>query len=513
MTDSVGGLTALEEGANVGEIEACLRRLGAEFGLADRLGREVLRRRAIDELKRLGIAAPGRIVDAALPRPAGEVSDTTGQGSAVTFPEVDQWPEPVDGAALLDSLNELIERFVAMPEHGATAAVLWILFTQLHDVFTISPILAVTSPEKRCGKTTLLELLGALVARPLPASNITTAAVFRIVELCAPTLLIDEADTFVRGNDELRGVLNCGHRRDSAFVIRSVGDDHEPRQFCTWCPKAIACIGDLPETLEDRAIVLRMRRRRSDETVERLRLDRTPELEILRSQMARWAADHEDQLREVDPEIPTGLHDRAADNWRPLLAIADAAGGVWPGRTRQAATCLSGSKDDEQAPGAMILTDIAGLFRDLGLDRLKSDEIIRHLVKLEHRPWPEYKNDKPLSMGQLARLLRRFDIRPKSIRFDDGVLRGYELSDFRDAFARYLPTDPQQAQQQQRDALFGELQGHNNPSHVADPARSGNARRSAFVSDVADESVQSDTAIADLEREVERAGIVGEPFQ
>jgi putative DNA primase/helicase len=96
------------------------------------------------------------------------------------------------------------------------------------EAFDISPLLSITSPTKRCGKSTLLDIVALLAPRAVPASNITAASLFRIVEKFSPTLLVDEADTFLGDNDELRGIINSGHRRSSAFVVRTVGDDHEP---------------------------------------------------------------------------------------------------------------------------------------------------------------------------------------------------------------------------------------------------------------------------------------------
>ena len=163
-------------------------------------------------------------------------------GSAVLFPEPEPWPDEVDGAVLLDALAKTFTRHVVLPVGGADAAALWTLHAHAHDTAAISPILAITSPTPECGKTTLLTLLGALVPKPLAASNITAAPLFRAVEKWRPTLLIDEADTFLRDSDELRGVINSGHNRGTAFVIRSVGDDHEPRRFMTWAPRARALI-------------------------------------------------------------------------------------------------------------------------------------------------------------------------------------------------------------------------------------------------------------------------------
>src|SRR5262249_17680748 len=150
-----------------------------------------------------------------------------------------------------------------------------------------------------------------------------------------PTLIIDEADTFLAENEELRGILNSGHNRRNAFVVRSVGENFDPKQFSTWAPKAIAKIGKLPPTLYGRSIRLELQRKTADETVKPLRADRLEHLKPLLQKAARWAADNINALREADPELPKELHGRAADNWRPLIAIADRAGGEWPKRARE----------------------------------------------------------------------------------------------------------------------------------------------------------------------------------
>jgi hypothetical protein len=138
---------------------------------------------------------------------------------------------------------------------------------------------------------TRARIVERLVARPLPTANATVAAIFRIIELARPTLLIDEADTFLKENDELRGILNTGHRRGGQ-VLRTVGEDHEPRQFSTWAPAAIAMIGRLPDTLNDRSVVINLRRRKPTEKVKSFRRDRAGDLDVLARKMARWAHDH-----------------------------------------------------------------------------------------------------------------------------------------------------------------------------------------------------------------------------
>ena len=282
--------------------------------------------------------------------------DEAGSGGLWQDPE--PWPEAVAGADLLDALAGTFERHVVAPTGAVNAFALWTLFAHAHDAAYISPILALTSPTAECGKTTVLTLLGALVPRPLAASNITAAALFRAVEKWAPTLLIDEADTFLQDSDELRGVINSGHNRGAAFVIRTVGDSHDPKQFKTWAPKAIALIGKLKETIASRSIHIELRRMTPGDSVEPVRPDRLGHLQPLLRQAARWAEDHLEALRRADPIMPAALVGRAADNWRTLLAIADAAGGDWPDRARRAAEALTASTTAGQAAGIMLLADI-----------------------------------------------------------------------------------------------------------------------------------------------------------
>ena len=227
--------------------------------------------------------------------------DGAKQGRALSLPEPQPWHEPIDGGELLRGLSAAIRRHVVMPDHVADAAAMWVVHTYIVDCFGISPRLAITSPEKSCGKTTLLDVLSRLVWRPLSTANATAAAIFRVVEMLRPTLLIDEADTFLRDNEELRGVLNSGHRHGGS-VLRTVGDDHEPRPFATYSACAIALIGKLPATLADRSITAELRRRLASEAVEPLRHDRTTHLDTLARKAARWASDNADRVRGADPD-------------------------------------------------------------------------------------------------------------------------------------------------------------------------------------------------------------------
>ena len=365
-------------------------------------------------------------------RAAGQEAEE--EDSFLKDPEA--WPDPVDGAGVLDLLSETATSHIVLPDGTAEALALWVLFSHAHDCFDVSPVLGITSPTPECGKTTVLTFLGAVVPRPLPAANITPAAVFRAVEKWSPTLLIDEADTFLRDNNELRGILNSGHQRRNAYVVRTVGEDHEPKRFRTWAPKAVALIGKLPATLSSRAVHIEMRRKTAAERVTPLRLDRLGHLEQLQRQAARWAQDNVHALRQADPQMPPTLHGRTADNWRPLLAIADLVGERWAERARCIAAKLN-SEQVEETAGVMLLEDIRAYFEELSKDECNSAELVAWLVDREDRPWCEWKAGRPLTQRQLARLLEPFGISPRQI-WKGRNLRGYEKGQFPDAFTRYL---------------------------------------------------------------------------
>lgn len=364
------------------------------------------------------------------------------QGTAALFTAIEPWPHEVDGAECLDNLSDSCKRFMALPDHGDTALSLWVLFTHLIDAVEVAPILAVTAPEKRCGKTTCLEWLGRLANRPLPASNITVSALFRAVEKWRPTLLIDEADTFLKNSDELRGIINSGHTKQSAFVIRTVGDEYEPRLFSTWSAKAIAMIGSLPDTTADRSIHLEMRRKLAHEHIDKMREAGDHFMELQRK-CSRWACDNIHSLNE-SVSVPGALHDRAADNWRPLIAIADLSGGKWPVLARQAAITLTGRTDNEST-STELLRDIREIFKNLHDDRISTTVLIEKLVELEEAPWATWNRGKPISPRQIAKRLREFGITSNvTVRFSDKTAKGYKLDQFEDDFTRYLSVTPSQ---------------------------------------------------------------------
>ena len=387
-------------------------------------------------------------LDAAVTARRKELTPTAnvGSGRPLEMPTILPAEHPVDGAMLLQTMLDILVEYLVLPAHAAVAIALWIIRAWCDDAFSISPRLAILSPVKRCGKTTLLEIIAKLLPRPLSTSNVTASVIFRVIEKLHPSLLIDEADTFMKENEELRGIVNSGHRRDSASVLRNVGDDHEPRSFSTWSPMVIAAIGTLPDTIEDRSIVVSMRRKQPGETVQGIRWNSRHgetvrvQLQTVARALARWSFDHTRKLKDIDPAIPNGLHDRAADNWSPLLTIAHAIGGTWIEQANAAAVALSTGETKMEPRGIELLRDLAELFKADARERFPSQGLCDALALLEERPWGDYRRGKPITSAQLARLLKDFGIQSQSLRTDAGVCRGYYREAFDDPFARYLTT-------------------------------------------------------------------------
>jgi putative DNA primase/helicase len=358
-------------------------------------------------------------------------------GSVMVFENPEPWPDPVNGDELLSFASELFRKYVVMDDVAADACALWVVNSYTHEINRVSPILAITSPDKRCGKTTLLELLSKLCCRPLSTSHATPAAIFRAVEQFWPTILFDEGDLSVEGDSDIRCILNSAHTRSGAYVLRCVGDGHEMRRFSTWSPKVIAAIGSLAPTLHDRSIHVRLKRKKKVDTVDRLRNLNPTATTDLCSQLARWAKDNVDSLAKSRPELPEELHDRAQDNWEPMLAIADQVGMIWPERARKAAIELSSGDLEDDAIGVRLLRDIQIVLDKKGVVRIHSSDLLEELLVLDEGPWINYKG-KGISTSEVARLLRQFDVKSKQLRIDGLNRHGYEAKDFGDPFSRYL---------------------------------------------------------------------------
>jgi putative DNA primase/helicase len=360
------------------------------------------------------------------------------QGHAMAFDDPEPWPKPVNGAHVLNELEETFTRYVVLPDGAAAALALWSVHTYVFDAFDCSPRLNVSSPEKGCGKTTLRDVLAELVARPLATENLTVPVLFRVIELYRPTVLADECDAWIRDNDELRGMLNAGHRR-SGQALRCEGEKNEVRAFNVFAPAVLCGIGELPSTLDDRSIKVRLERAKLGELRERFDSRRTQREQELRRRITRFCADHRAELTECDPLLPPGVFNRLADNWRPLFAIAEIAGGGWPERAAASFARLVFKEDGvRQGIGIMLLVDIQQIFREAGAHRLFSRELIAKLCSMTDRPWPEAHRGKPVTEIWLAKRLHPFRILPKTIRIESERAKGYELASFEEAFSRYI---------------------------------------------------------------------------
>ena len=379
----------------------------------------------------------------------------TATGRGVSLPVVEPWPDPVPGGELLDELTAAVRRHVILRREAAEAVALWIMHTWVACRFQHTPRLSITSPVKRCGKSTLLDVLRATCHRPLKADNISASGVFRTVEALAPvTLLLDEADSFIADNEELRGILNSGFER-SGEVIRvvEVEGEHQPIRFRTFGPLALAGIGARPSTLEDRSLPVELQRKGAAETATKLRAPGArAHLAELARKLARWASDRRMSLP-LDPAIPEKMGDREGDIAVPLLSIADDAGGLWPARARAALLDVFGKRAAEGGnteAGALLLADLRQLFRATPSlpdkpRQLPSTAITTALAGMEERSWPEWKGGKPITPPQLARLLAPFGIRPMNIRMGKVVVKGYTEPALTDAWARYLPAETPQS--------------------------------------------------------------------
>lgn len=353
------------------------------------------------------------------------------------------FPPSGDFGECLDQVEAFVRRYVVLPSEAESVALtLWIAHTYMIDQAETSPYLAITSAEKRCGKSRLLDVLELLVARPWKATLPTEAVMFRKISMDHPTLLLDELDAVfgpaVKGDYEgLRALLNAGNRRGTRVPrVQAHGKKLELVEFDVFCAKALAGIGKLPGTVADRSIPIRLQRRKKSEQVERLKARMAAAL------AAPILAELEAHARTIelplDVDIPDALGDRAADGWEPLLAIAGQAGSHWLERARKAAVALSGSTEDDDSVGVRLLLALRAVFESRD-GVWASTSLIERLNEDEESPWREFGKD-GLKAPALARLLKPFGIQSKNHRDGARVAKSYDSADFADAFARFLPS-------------------------------------------------------------------------
>lgn len=344
---------------------------------------------------------------------------------------------------VLGELRDTLTRYVAFPsDEAADAVTLWIAATHAQQAWEHATRLAVISPEKRCGKSRLLDVIEATCHSPLMTVNISAAALVRSIGDDPPVVLLDEADTIfgrsLKGDEKaehLRGILNAGYQRNRPYIRYDAA--HRRNEPCpTFAMAALAAIGDLPDTVMDRAVVVRMRRRAPGETVMPYRLRRdAPPLRELGKRLAGWAGSYAAEFAGAEPD--TGVDDRAHDCWEPLAAVAAMAGWDWPARALRAAKTLTGETETAAESDSMrLLADLAAVFGDA--QAMPTSAVLHALHDIEESPWRDVYG-KPLDARGLAERLRPFGVRSRTVRAGESTLRGYRREDLWDSWARYVP--------------------------------------------------------------------------
>jgi hypothetical protein len=378
----------------------------------------------------------------------------------------------------LDLVENFLRRFVAYPsDHALVAHTLWIAHTHLMECWETSPRLAFMSAEKESGKTRALDVTALFACNPIQSISASPAAIVRRISQGGVTLLYDEIDGVFgsaraqEANVDLRGVLNGGYKR-GAKVHRCKPKTFELEELDSFAPVALAGLRDLPDTLASRSIFIHMKRRAPDERVEQFRSRyHAPEAKPIKDALEQWCAAHEGAMIGAEPEMPPGIEDRAAECWEPLFAIADAAGGEWPKQVRDAAIHLTSRAADETLTGGV---ELLGHIREAFGDEpyLATTALIDRLRERDESPWRDIRG-KPLDDRGLAKRLKPYGIKSKTVRIHEKTPKGYDATDFHDAWSRYLPS-----------AL--DERHKSNSRHIFD-------NRNNFVADVAD--------VADIQEE------------
>lgn len=358
---------------------------------------------------------------------------------------------PISGADLLNDTRAFIARFCVFPDkHCLTAVTLWAVHAHMVEHFHTTPRLALLSPEAASGKTRVLEVLDLLVPKSLLTLNASPAAIFRMLAKTQITLLFDEVDAIwnKRGKDDshedLRALLNAGYKRGSA-IPRCVGANHEVVSFKVYCAVALAGLGDLPDTIMSRSVIIRMRRRAPHEPIEPFRSRQHEPLgHALRDRLAEWVDDVGDSAGVAWPELPDGIVDRPAEVWEPLIAVADAAGGDWPDTARNACVALCKVATDRRVSlGVRLLGDLRTVFKDAVA--LHTETVLARLTNGDKHgldvdaPWGDLQG-RPLGKRRLASILKRYSVSPQKVTVGGHSLQGYRREPLWDAWERYLPS-------------------------------------------------------------------------
>jgi hypothetical protein len=375
-------------------------------------------------------------------KPNGHGEPLPFDGKPFSAPEA----QGFNGAEILDRVSEFIRRYVHLSDAQARIAAVWVAHTHGIGAATSTPYLNVNPAVKQSGKTRLLEVFELLVSKPWLTGRVTAACLVRKVDQVRPTLLLDESDAAFSGEKEyaeaLRGILNTGfYAGGVASCCVGQGANITFKDFRTYCCKAIAGLSQLPDTVADRSIPIRLQRKKPGEVVGRFRRRKQKdEAGEIKAQVSDWMQSIVDRLRHAEPSLPDELSDRQQDGIEPLLAIADEAGGPWPAAVRAAAVeIFRSAAAEDQNVGVQLLGDIQAIFDSIGDDKISSADLLEKLKEIETSPWADWGKGKGLTVNGLSRLLKPFGVCPRTVRLEDRTAKGYLRESFIDSWERYLP--------------------------------------------------------------------------
>lgn len=348
-----------------------------------------------------------------------------------------------DTAELLEICKEWVRRYVILSEEQAVVLAAWILHTWTFEVAETTPYIHITSPERECGKSRLMEALAVLAFNPVRSGGMTAAALVSCIDAKGPTIFLDEMDTQFYGDKDcsetIRGILNEGFRKGGRFY-KMGGKNHELRELNAYCPKCFAGIGKLPDTVSSRSIAIEMRRKTDAEKVKPLRQREKAALaQPIRARLEKWKMRGVvSQLEASHPAAIDSLGDRQNDICEPLLAIGEAAGMDWLNRlTRALVALLKTSLSENVSVGTRLLEDIRCIFTERNAEKIFSKELAAALCEFEGRPWADWNRGDGIKPNDVARQLAKYGIHPQKISIGADKLQGYRANTFKDAWKRY----------------------------------------------------------------------------
>ncbi len=351
---------------------------------------------------------------------------------------VELWPDPVETQKLLRKISAKIRKYIVLRPEAVIATALWTMMAWAHEGATHSPILAAISVEPDSGKSTLLGVLRFLVPKPFVSVEPTGPSVYRTVDREHPTLIIDEADDLFYRKSDLRAIVNAGWSRGTRIP-------RQGRWYDPFCPKILGILGKtkLPRTIASRSIILRMWPKKPEEKAEDFAYADDPEFSTIRRKLARWAADNLSIIKDLKPPQPPGFNNRLSANWKLPLQIAQHAGGGWPEQARRSAIHLSRTPY-EPSIGVQLLAALRAMFAK-NRTQITSEQVVQELLADPDSQWHEYRSRGPITKNRVAALLKDFEIRPVVVhptKRADLSRHGYRAAQFEDAFARFLPPEP-----------------------------------------------------------------------